>query len=326
MKDNQIADILDELTDGANKYDDFVSVRHEIEEAEDLFVVRFSGQHRKQSIETTQNMVGVRIRVREQPGPELRYSAYPTTGDKGDPLGIEVPARKPNGAPYIGGDRIMNRQSGGWGTLGLPARYGIDMTNGRDHCSTGRNPCLLSNNHVIARSDSGARGEAIHWLAGTVLDEQIGQLACAIPMNSSPHVDVSLATLTTNNVAWFELGGIGKITGAISRPLYKVQYKKSGARTGLRVGEFAGYGTIKIDGRIYQAVGSITRGFSCQGDSGSIIVDGSMRIIGIVFAGETLPCSKDPYTWFIPFEQLRGGTLLKLRVTDEDIREQYSSI
>jgi hypothetical protein len=313
MDSSTSVSILDHLLDQYGSIDSLVAIQHAADEDEDLFVVRigvFGG--RKQEAVFSQRVPGINhlIRVRIEYGPRIQFAAYPIVGDPNDPLGGELPPSKPVGQNYIGGDRIMNIRSDSWGTLGFPAKFGLDISNGPSTCSTGRSPCLISNNHVIAMNDAGRVGDSINWLNGFILNEQIGQLSCFIPINSVPRIDVALAPLTITNVAWFELAGIGKITGAVGSPKYNVQYKKSGARTGVKAGVFAGYAHIYVDGRLYKSVGCMSRGFSCKGDSGSVIVDGSMNLIGIVFAGEQLPCGDEPYTYFLPFQQMSGASIL----------------
>jgi len=161
---------------------------------------------------------------------------------------------------------------------------------------------VLSNNHVLANENHAGIGDVI--VQQGTLDgghrpaDAVGRLEKMIRLRTRGNrVDAALASLDEDleyYVNWLET--LGDITGVRSDPLDADEpVYKLGRTTGktrglvsaieldnLRVGYDSG--DKEFDGQLEIApVGG--RPFSLGGDSGSLVVDGARRAVGLLFAG-----------------------------------------
>ncbi|MCA2411690.1 hypothetical protein HFN55_31960 [Rhizobium leguminosarum] len=191
-------------------------------------------------------------------------------------------------------------------------RAGLTISNGASTCDVSV-PCFLSNRHVIGNARVGAR---LNQLDDDMITQtDIGRLKCTIPVDVLPTTDVAIGQLTIKDVNWRMIRGIGKISGRVV-PIGHTVYLKSGARTGVTRGEFLGMSQIRVDGHQYYAM-RFSRAFGCNGDSGSLVVDGGRNLVGLYFAGEALACSQQPEGFALKFTQeaVRGlpGIVINLK-------------
>ncbi len=161
---------------------------------------------------------------------------------------------------------------------------------------------ILSNNHVLANENRGRRGDAIlqpgRADGGRARDDRIGSLDRFVRLRPTGNqVDAATASLGPDleyYVDWLE--GLGALAGVREEPLETGERVfKLGRTTGLTEGRISavevddvvvGYdmGDLHFDDQLEIApVGS--QPFSLGGDSGSLIVDGRRRAVGLLFAG-----------------------------------------
>lgn len=161
---------------------------------------------------------------------------------------------------------------------------------------------IVSNNHVIGRSDAGAAGEIIN--GQTITD--IARLSCTMPFKLQGNVDISLGVITdlTKTQNW-HVRDIGPLAG-IRRPA-KEGIRKYGARTGFTSGAVTGTANIKIGQYNYFRVFVTTGGFGCPGDSGSTVVAANNDVLGIFSWADIVPCDQNPKGYF--FTLIKPGTL-----------------
>ena len=123
--------ILDKLTEQFGDYQGLASIRHAAEESDDLFIITISGDRTLGRVEAQREIriLGEpsTIRTRIEAGPPIEFAAYPVAGDPKDPLGSEKPVSKAAGAPYSGGDRIMNGRSDALGNAWAGGRGNSDL-------------------------------------------------------------------------------------------------------------------------------------------------------------------------------------------------------
>jgi hypothetical protein len=158
---------------------------------------------------------------------------------------------------------------------------------------------ILSNNHVLANSTNGkdhrARiGDAILQPGpidgGTVEQDTIGKLYRFIPLNDkhSNLVDAAVAKPLNPNLVVPYILGIGTVKGTVL-PELGMEVQKSGRTTGSTHGTIrAIHVTVNVDydGRILKFKDQIlTNSFDQPGDSGSLVLDGQNRAVGLLFAG-----------------------------------------
>jgi S1-C subfamily serine protease len=137
---------------------------------------------------------------------------------------------------------------------------------------------MISNNHVIARSDQAQTGEQIK----TASRDPFAQLSCFIPLGDTTiNVDVAVAKIHDSSVTSFkQVKGLGQITG-IRKPNPNEHIRKSGARTGVTAGSIIGRANIRSGGRTFYGTWRESNGMACPGDSGSPVVSDGMQLIGI---------------------------------------------
>ncbi len=199
------------------------------------------------------------------------------------------------------------------GTLGVLA-----------HRATGE-AVILSNNHVLANSNEGRKGDRIlqpgpfdggqtkDQIAtleefvpiafgereldglGRLLERALGALLAPIglglrrlPSGRTNLVDAAIAVPLSRELVAPDILEIGPVSGTAEAAL-GLQVTKSGRTTGLTRGKLTGLdATVEVDygGKTAVFRGQIVSDIPSRGgDSGSLIVDGSNRAVGLLFAG-----------------------------------------
>lgn len=209
-------------------------------------------------------------------------------------------------AGEMGGDQCRNANSMNYyGTITL--YVGSIEIDASGHCGfrCGTSPALISNNHVIGRSDAGQSGEVI-W---TPFRSDVARLKCLVPFPCNSSTDI--ATATVNDLSGIMKGAvrtIGQIAG-VRRPNIGEAIKKHGARSGYTTGSVTGQANIQVDGHLFLGVFSTTGGFGCPGDSGSAVVANNNDLLGMFSWGDDLPCENLPRGYFWTF--VNPGTFAK---------------
>jgi hypothetical protein len=160
----------------------------------------------------------------------------------------------------------------------------------------------LSNNHVLANENQAARGDDIlqpgAYDGGKRPDDVVAQLDRfeALRISGSNVVDCAAAALAEG--IGFDAGtitGAGTLTGVAEEPAGDDAVAKMGRTTGLTRGRVTAFevdnlvisydsGDLRFDNQIeVESTGSGP--FSQGGDSGSLIVDGAVKGLALLFAG-----------------------------------------
>lgn len=187
---------------------------------------------------------------------------------------------------------------------------------------------ILSNNHVLARSNQAAPGEPVSQPGlidqGCRQDGIVAHLSAFKTIGfrtkkvGGPTNEVDAAIARTENGAVRQDGdilGIGTVSGNTVLPSVGQQVQKSGRTTGHTFGEVAavnvtvdvGYssecgGSASQVGRFVNQVRITPGGFSAGGDSGSVIFEsgstdpanGRPRAVGLLFAGSSTSTLANP--------------------------------
>lgn len=173
------------------------------------------------------------------------------------------------------------------------------------------NRVILSNNHVLANSNSARTGDAILQPGahdGGTTNDRIATLEDFVPIVfdgfwdfilslfgiSRPIrnvVDAAVARPLSDGAVSDEILEIGTVSGTAVAAL-GMQVKKSGRTTGLTTGEVTALSaTVRVSYgglRVARFRDQIVAGPMSQGgDSGSLVVDSSNRAVGLLFAGST---------------------------------------
>lgn len=173
-------------------------------------------------------------------------------------------------------------------------------------CRTSGKLRILSNNHVLADTNAGNRGDQIlspgRHDGGTKPEDVIGNLDRfkRISFTSANEVDAAIATLADGVLSQPNIfRGIGAVTGVAATELMfedSLHVRKLGRTTGRRTGritaaELSGlqvsFGPSRVavfDNQI-EIQSAATRPFSRGGDSGSLILTRTGLAIGLLFAG-----------------------------------------
>ena len=185
------------------------------------------------------------------------------------------------------------------GTLGLFARAGQKLH-------------LISNNHVIAFENMVPIGEQVLQpgsLDGGGTGDVIGKVTHIVPLKFNTGrnwMDAAAAGVDVTADADRSILGIGKPAGTARVKLNSL-VRKSGRTTGLTEGivrvlnlellnvEYD-HGMVRMAGVF--AVEGVNGGFSGAGDSGSAVVDGTGRVVGLLFAGA------DTQSFVIPVQRI----------------------
>jgi hypothetical protein len=165
---------------------------------------------------------------------------------------------------------------------------------------------MLSNNHVLARSNAAQLGEAIvqPGRADAYNPTQIGVLSGYKPItfgSTTNQFDAAVAQITTSNTAW-TVNNYYRPSTYIRTPYVGLAVKKVGRTTGYTTGTIAatnvtlqvGYpgGVATFTNQIY-----VASSFIQAGDSGSLMVSNSGNYpVGLNFAGGTNASFANPIT------------------------------
>ena len=172
------------------------------------------------------------------------------------------------------------------GTLGCMVRH----SNGRNY--------ILSNNHVLANSNSASQGDPIYQPGpcdGGSSGSTIANLSSWVDLVGGTNlIDAALAEPHDSYVDP-EILDIGRLSG-ISDPVLDGPVRKSGRTTGLTAGilrftgaylqvNYGNLGSLRFDDQIVIESADASAPFSSGGDSGSIVVDEASNATGLLFAG-----------------------------------------
>ncbi len=198
--------------------------------------------------------------------------------------------------PAPGGVSISNCLENAAGTLGCLVR-------------SGQVHYVLSNNHVMARCNAGAAGEAIAQQGrldgGACPADAIARLSRFVPINfagAANYVDGAIAQLDDNDLAVPQLlrkaGRLESLKSPHTKPKLGLWVQKSGRTTGHTHGridavqvtinvQYPGGLIARFDNQ-FRVSGTNGR-FSDSGDSGSLVTaDPSNVAVGLLFAGGPL--------------------------------------
>jgi len=222
---------------------------------------------------------------------ELEYGLPEGRGESEvSPLALRNRVRPAMGGYSVGHFRITA------GTIATAVRN-------RFYGSSGRNFYILSNNHVLANSNSARIGDPIlqpgPYDGGRFPRDAIARLSRYVPINfrsgARNLVDAAIAQVDFANCTR-EIYWIGYIKAwmrrATIRPRMVVQ--KTGRTTEYTVGYIDSINaTVNVNygrGRVARFVDQIIikpGGFSAGGDSGSLILDTDENALGLLFAGSS---------------------------------------
>ena len=156
---------------------------------------------------------------------------------------------------------------------------------------------ILSNNHVLAATNLGVRGDYILQPGpsdgGHVPEDGIAELADYVKLDFAGEnaMDAALARPFSRELVSPEILDVGEPTGW-AKPELRAEVVKSGRTTGLTRGEIGVvettievlYGLTRV--RFVGQCVVTTPGFSAGGDSGSaVVLPGAKKVVGLLFAG-----------------------------------------
>jgi hypothetical protein len=165
---------------------------------------------------------------------------------------------------------------------------------------------ILSNNHVLADENQAQLGDDIVQPGpidgGQAPADVVASLTRFVPLTASPAkntIDAAVALVTTGiGVDAQTLQGLGALAGVRAAPLETGETVfKVGRTTGLTQGSVTatemddltvGYdhlSNVIFDGQIEIGPAVAGQPFSMGGDSGSLIVDGQLQAVALLFAG-----------------------------------------
>jgi hypothetical protein len=297
-----ITPILNEITKTYQSKKAFIGVLFE----EDTFEIRFSSlrniditRFSAQDIEASD---GTRFSVK------MNYTEGPSIVAGVATVKKEITSKKEKATASIkGGDKVTNVKLGVYGTIGLfitRVKFIVNGRNGKKTCTTAN--ALISNNHVIARSDKGKAGE----LMKTDSIADLATLQCYIPLKIQADLDYAAATVKAahiDKVRWWYIKGIGEINKRFLTPKKNDVIKKWGAATELKQGTVTGKGNIKSGGYWYYGVYIASRGFGCYGDSGAVVVNSNNDILGMWSWLDKGGCTSNPKSYFYTFNIKKRG-------------------
>jgi hypothetical protein len=166
--------------------------------------------------------------------------------------------------------------------------------------------CILSNNHVLARSGSAAVGEdtiqpgLIDSNCSAAPDNIVGDfLGNVVPLGTA-NVDVGLSIARSNVDASGSILEVGVPVATVQAPAVGLHVLKSGRTTGLTTGSITSINTsVSVQYQKGCATGKkftigysnqiVTGAMSAGGDSGSLLLsnDGTANPVGLLFAGSS---------------------------------------
>ena len=166
--------------------------------------------------------------------------------------------------------------------------------------------CILSNNHVLARSGSATTGEddiqpgLIDSNCSSSNDNIVGDFAGNLVPLGTHNVDVGLSTARSNVDSSGAILDVGVPCASIQPAAVGMHVMKSGRTTGLTTGSITSVHTsVTVQYQKGCGVGQkfnisyanqlVTGAMSAGGDSGSLLVtnDGSPNPVGLLFAGSS---------------------------------------
>jgi hypothetical protein len=204
---------------------------------------------------------------------------------------------------------------------GVSGSLGLDAVGGRYAGTLGlvvadrtrpRTLHVLSNNHVLADENRAAVGADVvqpATLDGGVSGDRVALLARFVPLvfdNASNQMDAAIARFDPGVSVAKMIFGLGAPTGSAD-PGLNLLVRKSGRTTGVTEGivrtvHFDAFnirydqGVVRMDD--VMVIEGVHGTFSRPGDSGSAIVDGQGRVVGLLFAGS------DTVTFAIPIQRI----------------------
>lgn len=164
---------------------------------------------------------------------------------------------------------------------------------------------FLSNNHVLAASNSGKLGDPTiqpgQYDGGSSPKDRVGTLKWYRPFrlpqyenfNKQWHnyqvEDSAWAAIDDESLATIDIKDIGAPTGFMFWPTMKLQVQKTGRTTGHTTGEIIGLGAtvwVEYDQQTLEFRDQIlTSDMSEPGDSGSLLLNMNNEVVGLLFAG-----------------------------------------
>jgi len=312
MSEEQASLLAFERLDGLLASSDIVSLNYDYSNPGVISVVVADGM----LVDPTQDLLPKSLQITTPDGQTFSFDLRVTVGPRIKPAtaGPDVqPARSLAVIPTQGGDPCYVDGQGGWGTAGVYVRmFEIEARTraGTRYVCAGSN-AFLTNNHVIADLDALPVGTPLVTGSpqGWPVDAR-ATLAGFFPVGDILlHMDFALGANVTPANAFN--GGLLRDLGRIN-PVFRnpadggEPIRKSGARTRVTAGRTEGRVYIRAPGRGgairgYNGIYKTSRGFSCPGDSGSIVVANNMDIVGMIAWGEDIPCADNPHGYFFTF-------------------------
>lgn len=300
LDEDSIQRVLDEISDLHEQDLNFISVQFT---ADQQVIVRYADHKRSKivlpasvTVSADNGSKQVKVPVSRVSGPRIE----PAFGTEEDP-----PISVEGLDGEMGGDQCRNANTNAWGTISFYVRGGIILeTTGRCNMRCETKPALVSNNHVIARSDAARQGEVI-W---TPFRADTARLHCFVPLSCEGNADIAAAKVhDMNGITIWTIRQIGYLKG-VRRPGIGESIQKFGARTGYTRGSVTGKLNIRVDGRLYRGVFSTSGGFGCPGDSGSSVVSMGNDVLGLYSWGDVVPCDRSPAGYFFTLVDPGKGT------------------
>ncbi len=177
---------------------------------------------------------------------------------------------------------------------------------------------ILSNNHVLARTNRGIIGEDVNNPGNIdvgcqiISQDAVADLSEFVPLNTSNNtVDAAIAEIRSGQIRTDgSILDIGAPSSSTVEPSIGLSVKKSGRTTGLTIGQIAAINvTIDVSysrkcgsfrtviARFFNQIRITPENFSTGGDSGSLIVENvsiSPRTVGLLFAGSSTDTFANP--------------------------------
>lgn len=130
---------------------------------------------------------------------EIKVSAGPKIKESIGDIRMHPPFKSSDTINYdtMGGDQVRNtRNMNKYGTVSFYAAYIEWESRGLCNINCNTRPAMVSNNHVIALSDSGQIGDII-W---TPFRPDIAILDCALPLRCSTTSDIAFAKIINSTL------------------------------------------------------------------------------------------------------------------------------
>jgi len=231
----------------------------------------------------------------------------------------DPPAKIKNDNRIIGGMMCALDSMKGYGTVTYSHGWSqFDVTrrsNGRVIYTCKASPSIVTNEHVIP----GAKGGKI-WC--NTRNNIVGNKECGVDLRDSRdvHFDYALGKVKDRSLVSagliLEIGQSDYANKVKAKKGIRIQ--KYGARTGLTRGKCGYYTNIYVNGRPFYHVWSTSKGFSCAGDSGSLVMDMNKRPMGVISWGQKKSCSSNPigYFWAVHHDSQKLSSKSELKNGD----------